>query len=139
MTGLKCPGGVYIAAHGLLYVANTCDHTVKVYNSPASTLVATMGVSGVPGSDNAHFNSPEDVAVDAAGTIYVSDQNNHRVQVFNSSRVYVRTIGADRRLRRGFRRISACPMDWLWIVQIACTWSMLGITVSRSSIPAAPT
>ncbi len=31
--------------------------------------------------------------MDAAGTIYVSDQDNDRIQVFNSSRVYVRTIG----------------------------------------------
>ena len=52
-----------------------------------------MGTPGEAGSDNAHFNQPEDVAVDSRGVIYVSDRNNHRVQVFNASRAYVRTIG----------------------------------------------
>ncbi len=87
-----CPGGVHIAPNGFLYVANTCDQTVGVYNTSLA-LIAKMGASGVSGSDNAHFNSPQDVVVDASGTIYVSDQGNNRVQVFNSSRVYVRTIG----------------------------------------------
>ena len=102
--------GRCVCRRWLLYVADTCDQTVRIYNHPPLTPVATMGVSGVPGSDNAHFRSPEDVAVDAAGTIYVSDQDNHRVQVFNSSRVYIRTIGVSGGCGR-ISRIFACLMD----------------------------
>jgi hypothetical protein len=52
-----------------------------------------LGTPGSPGSDNAHFSSPEDVVVDGNGYIYVSDRDNQRVQVFNASRAYVRTMG----------------------------------------------
>ena len=45
------------------------------------------------GSDNAHFNGPLGVAVDASGNIYVADTGNHRVQVFNSSRAWQMTMG----------------------------------------------
>jgi len=55
--------------------------------------VATLGIAWESGSDDAHFNWPQDVAVDGFGTIYVSDQGNNRVQVFDSSRAYVHTLG----------------------------------------------
>ena len=45
------------------------------------------------GSDNAHFNSPTDVATDARGRVYVTDWDNDRVQVFSSGGEYLRTIG----------------------------------------------
>jgi hypothetical protein len=88
---LNCPGGVGIAPNGYLYVADTCDHRVKIYDTSLA-LVATLG-AGSPGSDNARFSSPEDVAVDGAGTIYVADRDNHRIQVFNADRTYLRTMG----------------------------------------------
>lgn len=88
---LNCPGGVGIAPNGYLYVADTCDHLVKIYDT-SLTLVAILG-AGAPGSDNAHFSSPEDVAVDSLGTIYVADRDNQRIQVFNGGRTYLRTIG----------------------------------------------
>jgi len=40
-----------------------------------------------------HTSTPAGVAVDSNGFIYVADSDNNRVQVFNSSRVYVRTMG----------------------------------------------
>ncbi len=46
-----------------------------------------------PSPDNNHFNNPFDVAVDKDGYIYVADEGNDRVQVFDSNRQYVRTIG----------------------------------------------
>ncbi len=110
--GLSCPGGVHIAPNGYLYVANTCNHTVKVYNASFG-LVATLGASGVPGANNAHFNSPEDVAVDGNGTIYVTDQKNDRVQVFNASRAYVRTIGVSGVCRKDFAHL--CLPDGLFV------------------------
>ncbi len=81
----------------LLYVADTANHRVQIFDisTPTTpTYVATLGESGVSGSDNAHLNSPEGVGVDSK-YIYVADSDNDRVQVFDKiTYVYVATIGA---------------------------------------------
>ncbi len=73
-------------------MADTWNHRVQVFDSDRN-YVATLGETGVPGSDNAHFDNPWDVAVDAEGNIYVADNSNRRVQVFDRNRTYVHTIG----------------------------------------------
>ena len=40
---------------------------------------------GSLGSGDGQFNHPIDVAVDAAGNVYVADGNNARVQIFDGS------------------------------------------------------
>jgi hypothetical protein len=72
--------------------ADSGNHRVQIYNNQLA-YVATLGQTGVSGSDNSHFNNPCDVAVDRNGTIYVADEGNDRIQVFNSNLQYVRTIG----------------------------------------------
>lgn len=82
----------------VLYVADRGNHRVQIYDiqfSPSYTLtyVATIGQTGVRGSDNHHFNAPRGVAVDA-NYIYVADTGNDRVQVFRKAdRTYYATIG----------------------------------------------
>ena len=75
-----------------MYIADSGNHRVQIYNNQLA-YVATLGQTGVPGSDNSRFNYPFDVAVDRNGTIYVADEGNDRIQVFNSNLQYVRTIG----------------------------------------------
>lgn len=53
----------------------------------------TIGVAGVTGSDEAHFANPTGVAYDASGSIYVADQWNHRVQIFDGDGTYQHTLG----------------------------------------------
>src|SRR5688572_25801000 len=48
---------------------------------------------GGSGTGNGQFNSPRDMAIDASGNIYVSDNANNRVQKFNSSGTYVSQFG----------------------------------------------
>jgi len=40
---------------------------------------------GVWGAGNSQFNFPSDVALDAAGNVYVADALNHRIQVFDGT------------------------------------------------------
>jgi DNA-binding beta-propeller fold protein YncE len=86
------PQGLTIDNGGNILVADSGNHRVQIFG-PNRAYIATLGQTGVAGSDNAHFNNPTDVAVDGSGTIYVADEGNDRVQVFDSSRQYVRTIG----------------------------------------------
>ncbi len=53
----------------------------------------TIGESGVEGSDNAHFNIPRGIAVNSTGHVYVAEEGNHRVQVFDKAGLYQYTIG----------------------------------------------
>ena len=84
------PQGVAVDAN-YIYVADTENHRVQVFNRNTLAYVATIG--GTKGSGNNQFKYPTDVAVDAAGNIYVADYANKRVQQYNSSRVYQRTYG----------------------------------------------
>ena len=56
--------------------------------------VATWGAAAVAGE----LSAPADIALDAAGNVYVADTGNHRVQVFTAAGVFLRTFG---RLGRG--------------------------------------
>ncbi|MCY9660988.1 cadherin-like beta sandwich domain-containing protein [Paenibacillus chondroitinus] len=84
--------GVAVDASGKIYVADLGNHRVQIYNSDES-LYKTLGVKGVLGSDNSHFNSPRAVEVErTTGDIYVLDSTNNRVQVFDSQGNWLRTI-----------------------------------------------
>ncbi|MDW8395821.1 MAG: PKD domain-containing protein [Anaerolineae bacterium] len=86
------PTGLAFDAQGNLYVADSENHRVQIYDRHLA-YVATLGITGTAGSGNNQFNRPYDVAVDRDGNIYVADEGNDRIQVFNSNRQYVRTIG----------------------------------------------
>ena len=89
---LDGPQGLTVDQGNYIYVADSSNQRVQIFG-PNRAYVATLGQTGVAGSDNGHFNYPTDVAVGSDGTIYVADEGNDRVQVYNSSRQYVRTIG----------------------------------------------
>lgn len=57
------------------------------------TYNSTLGVTGVLGTDNSHFNQPETVAFDSSGNVYIADTQNHRIQKFSSANTYLATIG----------------------------------------------
>ena len=73
------------------------NHRVQVFNESDRSYVATIGtgVSGVGTDETPQFDEPRDIAI-SGGKLYVADQGNHRVQVFNineSTHVYEATIG----------------------------------------------
>ena len=91
------PRYIAVDSNNLLYVADGDNHRIQIFdvsNLSAITYITTLGVAGESGSDNAHFNTPEGVAVDVArGRIYVADAYNYRVQVFDyDTRAYETTL-----------------------------------------------
>jgi streptogramin lyase len=90
------PAGVAIGSNGLLYVADSDNQRVQIFDisTPITpTYVATIGETGVCAADNDHFCRPSSVELDSAGNIYVADSDNHRIQKFDSNRVWQMTIG----------------------------------------------
>jgi sugar lactone lactonase YvrE len=121
----KYPYGLFITPDGTIYVADYDNHRVQIYNS-SRVYVATLGETGVPGSDSAHFHSPNDVVVDTRGYIYVSENSNYRVQVFDDSRAFVRTIGVTGVGGSGFDYLNGpfhVGVDARNDLYVASTWS----------------
>lgn len=72
------PAGVAVDEAGSVYVADTLNHRVQVFNTEGRFLCRW----GTQGSGDGQFDVPAGLAVDWAGHVYVCDRSNNRVQVF---------------------------------------------------------
>ncbi len=66
------PHGLTVDDGDNVWVTDVALHQVFKFSRQGKPLLA-LGERGVPGSDDAHFNRPTDVAVAPDGTFYVSD------------------------------------------------------------------
>ncbi len=79
------PRGLAIDAMGNVIFADNINRRVRKI-SPMGVITAFAGTGEVGSSGdggqakNATFNSPTDVAIDAAGNVFISDQGTHRVR-----------------------------------------------------------
>jgi len=90
---LNFPLGAAMDANGRVYVADSFNHRVLIYNDlDDSTADGQLGETGIVGSDSTHLNTPSDVAW-WNGRLYVADSLNHRIQVFEDDGSFLYTIG----------------------------------------------
>lgn len=73
----------------LVFVADSGDHTVKVY-TPTGAWLKTIGG---PGTAAGQFYFPAGLAVSSRGELLVVDQGNARVQVFDLAGNFLRCFG----------------------------------------------
>jgi sugar lactone lactonase YvrE len=74
------PAGIAADRQGNMYIADRTNHTIRKI-SRTGEVSTIAGMAGQPGSANgaasaAQFSRPNDVAVDAAGNLYVADGND---------------------------------------------------------------
>lgn len=79
------PFGIAADNAGNLYVADTSNHTVRkivISSASVSTLAGTAGSTGTTDGTGAaaRFNTPVNVACDAAGNVYVTDYSNRTIR-----------------------------------------------------------
>ncbi|MBK7974234.1 MAG: hypothetical protein IPK07_13460 [Deltaproteobacteria bacterium] len=89
-TSLAFPRGVAVDASGRLFVADTDNNRVLVYNGPWSDATADLVIGQTSltangaGSTLAKLRAPEGVHVDGSGALWVADTGNNRVLKFTS-------------------------------------------------------
>jgi sugar lactone lactonase YvrE len=91
------PLGVAIDNRGVIYVADSGDHTIRRI-SPGGDVTTLAGVAGIRGSvdgtgPSARFNSPAGVAVDTDGNLVVADTQNHVIRKITASGVVTTVAG----------------------------------------------
>lgn len=93
---LNTPYGLAVRPDGSLVIADGGNNRLRTLTLDGTVgTLAGDGVNGMIDGDPAaaRFNFPEDVAVDASGAIYISDQANHRIRRLAGGRV--RTLAGD--------------------------------------------
>jgi DNA-binding beta-propeller fold protein YncE len=77
--------GTFKVAHGLrvdrddnIWTTDNALHVIRKF-SPNGELLLTLGEEGKSGNDEKHFRSPDDLAFNTAGEIYVADAGNARI------------------------------------------------------------
>ncbi len=93
----RFPRNVAIDNANNLYVSDTSNGTVRKITS-AGVVTTLAGLAGQPGSSDgtgsaARFESPEDLAVDGAGKIYVTDYANHTIRAITPEGVVTTFAG----------------------------------------------
>ena len=82
----KEPWGIAVDAEGNVYVADTWNHRIQKFDSEGNFLLqwgSFRDTGGVAVGAEGLFWGPRDIAIDAAGNLYVTDTGNKRVQVFD--------------------------------------------------------
>ncbi len=102
--GLNHPRGLATDCQGKLYIADTYNNAVRVYDPAKNTLTpfAGTGAAGFSGdgqaASKAQLRQPAGVAVDPQGNVYIADTGNHIVREVNPSGVIQTVAGTPQKL-----------------------------------------
>ena len=99
---LQNPWGVATDGMGNLYIADTGNDRIRRVDATGTiTTIAGTGEHGDGGDGGravqAQLDAPWDVAVDAAGNLYIADTNNRRIRKVDSSGVITTIAGTGER------------------------------------------
>jgi sugar lactone lactonase YvrE len=83
------PYQVAVDAVGSLFVADFCNARIRKVTNGTITTIAGTGTAGFSGdrgpAGEAQLTTPEGVAVDAGGRVYIADTGNDRIRVLTQA------------------------------------------------------
>jgi sugar lactone lactonase YvrE len=90
------PTALAVDSSGNLYIADTDNHRIRKLSGTTITTVAGNGEQGFTGdggaATSAAIDSPNGVAVDASGAIYIGDTHNQRVRFVSAASGTISTL-----------------------------------------------
>jgi DNA-binding beta-propeller fold protein YncE len=83
----RAPYSVSVDRSGIVYVADTANNRVQAFTANGAFLFrfGRNGGDGSAGSAPGEFRAPYGVAADCRGNVYVSDEDNSRIQKFGDA------------------------------------------------------
>ena len=88
---LNQPTGVAVDSLGNVYIADSGNNKVRRVSGVTITTVAGNGTAGFGGDNGpavaAQLSSPQSVALDANGNLYIADSSNQRVRVVSNQMI----------------------------------------------------
>lgn len=81
--------GIAVSSDGQAYVADTGNRRVQKLALNDFDELEVVDVWGTHGTEEGQFFFPEGIAVDAAGHVYVADNGNERIQMFDDELGFV--------------------------------------------------
>ena len=100
------PQGVAVDSAGNVYIADTLNNRIRKVSNGVITTVAGGGACCFSGDNgpatSAQLYTPDGVAVDSAGNVYIADSNNYRVRKVSNGVIATVAGNGTRNLTSGF-------------------------------------
>lgn len=82
---LRSPRGIFVGKGGKIYVADTGNDRVQIFNADGTY----DNMFGDSGSGEGEFRSPSSIAVNSLGNIYVADTKNKMIKAFSGDGMFM--------------------------------------------------
>lgn len=116
------PWGITVAADGRVYVADTWNHRVQVFDADG-TFLTMWGTYGQSDSDSTLLYGPRDIAIDTSGHVLLTDTGNKRVMVYDQDGRFVHQLGGGGSGPGQFEEPVGIGVDGQGNIYVADTWN----------------
>jgi uncharacterized protein (TIGR03663 family) len=116
------PWGIAVAEDGRVYVADTWNHRVQVFDSNG-TFLNKWGAYGQTSDESWLLYGPRDIAVDGQGRVFVTDTGNKRIMVYDRDGNYLAQWGSEGITPGSFSEPVGIDVDAEGNIYVADTWN----------------